>query len=762
MDLELKGNKSLSDKSESESIWASKLQKVLGTEDKFRKEGKRIIEIYENESVDGVPFNILYSNTATLTSALYSNLPRVVVGRRYDESDPAGMAAAEIVRKALTYILDDNSEENSPMDSLFSTAVLQALLPGRGVIRFKYEAEISGEAGNYSEGESSETEEVENSESIGTEKVESEYLCAELVPWDRIILAPSVSWKKMPWAAIIDYFTEEEFKKEFPDFKGEVSFDAISGNIPIEGKDAVSNSTSEGTNDLVKVFEVFDKIEKKIYFISPSNNEGKPLKTLEDSLKLSGFYPFCEPLIYVPSVSSNIPKALYSMYEVQANELNLITKRISAIISALKVRGFYDGSLTELDKLLESDDNTLIAVTNAQQLVDRKLTESIWLMPLDELIIVLQQLYRQRDEIKQNIYEISGLGDIMRGVSEASETATAQNLKSKWGTLRLRDLQKNTAKFIRNSLRIAAEIIVTSFSKETLQNMTGVKLPEQEKKQLLLMQVQMMQSQGQEIPPDMQMMLQIPTWEEVMAILKNDTMRQFKLDLETNSTIDNEISEDKAEISEFLNAIAQFMNSVAPLIADGTMPFEAAKIMLLSITKKFRFGDEVEKSLRALQAPQQSGSQEEVDQAMQQLQQEREAFEADKVKAQRELETQKAQLELEKQRQEALLNSSKQAALREIDLSKKMAMREISQEAMASKHESDMHTFINESKVKVKQKLATDQINAEKSRVTELVKLLEDTHQARMDLITKKASDRIAASKDNIEDSVEDTYYGGA
>ena len=745
-DLGLKGNESLKENSESKSIWADRLEKTLKNEDAFRLKGEEIIKTYENESEQGVPFNILYSNTATLTSALYSNLPRVTVKRRYNDNDPAGMAAAEIIRKSLTYLLDDNNAENTPMDSLFSETVLQALVPGRGSLRFKYEAEISGEG---SEG-----------------KVENEYICAELVPWDRLILAPSTSWKSMPWAAILHYMTEEEFKKNFPDYNDKISFDATSLDLPVEKEHTHRTQEVESPNDLIRVFEVFDKIEKRVYFISPSNNKGESLKTVNDPWQLSGFYPFTEPLRFVPTISSSVPKALYSMYEVQARELNVITARISAIVEALKVRGFYDGSLAELDKLLSSPDNTLIAVSNTQQLVDRTLNDSIWMMPLGELVEVLQQLYRQREEIKQVIYEITGMGDIMRGVSEASETATAQSLKSKWGTLRLRDMQKKTSLFIRNSLRIAAEMIVNSFSKETLQNMTGVRLPDQMKKELLKMQLMQMQmqEQGQEIPPDMQMMLQIPTWEEVMELLKSDTMRGYRLDLETNSTIDNEIAEDKADIGEFLNAIAQFMNSIAPLIADGTMPFEAAKNMLLAITKRFSFGEEVEQSLRTIQSPQSGPSKEEIEMEMQKLQQEREAFEQEKAKMQTMISSQQTQLDLDKKRQVAEIDLQRQEALKEIELSKRLALKEINQESAASKNETDLHATITEGKLKVKQKLATDQLNAEKSRVIELVRLLEEKLDGKIKETKASKSSENSSLEEAYEgtDNIEDTYYGGA
>ena len=47
-------------------------------------------------------------------------------------------------------------------------------------------------------------------------------------------------------------------------------------------------------------------------------------------------------------------------------------------------------------------------------------------------------LYQQREQIKAVIYELTGLSDIARGASKASETLGAQQLKSQWGSIRLK------------------------------------------------------------------------------------------------------------------------------------------------------------------------------------------------------------------------------------------------------------------------------------------------------------------------------------
>ena len=88
-------------------FWIDSIASALRRERDFRKEGKEILSIYQGEKVATTPFNILYSNTETLSPALYSNKPKPVVKRRYDDKDPTGLAASQMLRRGLEFMLDD-------------------------------------------------------------------------------------------------------------------------------------------------------------------------------------------------------------------------------------------------------------------------------------------------------------------------------------------------------------------------------------------------------------------------------------------------------------------------------------------------------------------------------------------------------------------------------------------------------------------------------------------------------------------------------
>src|SRR5258706_11234510 len=108
--------------------WIGEIAAARAREKDFRKEGRRVLEIYNGDKKDSTPFNILYSNTETLLPALYNNQPRPDVRRRFKSEDPIGKATSQVAERVLEYSIDTNGEEYSPFDNVMADAVLDALL----------------------------------------------------------------------------------------------------------------------------------------------------------------------------------------------------------------------------------------------------------------------------------------------------------------------------------------------------------------------------------------------------------------------------------------------------------------------------------------------------------------------------------------------------------------------------------------------------------------------------------------------------------
>lgn len=686
--------------------WLEKLDSARKLEKEFRKEGQRVTALYEGAKKKTHQYNILYSNTETMLPALYNSTPRPVVQRRFKDADALGKMSAQAGERILAYLIDDGNAKYTTFDEVMKSATTEALVPGRGISRFKYDASFKKTHKPKIEGE-----QLAEGDDGMMDQVDYETVCCEEVPWDRFLHGPAKKWKDVPWISFEHFMVREELVDNFGKEVGE--------EIPVtEMLQATAESDDPDTKNLhedvvglkvARVFEIWNKATKEVIFVCEQWPQGIP-KKVPDPLKLEGFYPCPRPLTFMSKISTILPVALYTMYEEQAEELNKVTFRINLLIAALKVRGMYDATLEGLKELLEADDNVLIPVENVAALLAQgnPLEKGVWFMPLQEITTTLQQLYVQRQQVKDVIFEITGIADIMRGSSQASETLGAQQLKNQWGTLRLKKSQKEVMRYARDCLRILLEIAVTKLAPETLQKMTGLPYPtgpqKKEAEQKLGMLKQQAEQQlvmsgqvppGQPInpqqlpppPPELMKTVQSPSWDDLLMLLRDDIQRNYRIDIQTNSTVDAEATEDKEDIAELLNAISQFLNGVAPLVENGSMPFEAAQGMLLAVIRRFRFGPELEDQLMLMKPPQpkvdpkqQAEMQKAQDDLKQQKEQLNQGIAAAKEKgmaAQMDLDYQKKQWELQKKMDLQEVANAKKLAQQELDNSHKLHSQEL-------------------------------------------------------------------------------------
>lgn len=612
--------------------WLSEIEARKKAEKEYRERGRTILEMYSGKKPEVVPFNILFSNTETMFPALYSNVPRAVVERRFKDDDPVGKISADAGRRMLDFLLDTNVDGYETYDQGMRGAVLDALLPGRGVTAVKYDADIGvldpGETDPTQNPEKTEEEETPADE-LAEEPAEykkSELVCLDAKIWNKVIIGPGKKWSKVPWVAFEEDIDQEEAERLF----GREMANNLTYTKPEtdDGDSPKKDDESEGSRKVAVVYQIWHKAKREVVFLGESYKEGF-LKVVPDPLGLTGFYNIPKPLQFIEKSNDLTPTALFDLYENQAKELNVLTVRINNLAKAIKARGIYDSTLgVDIKNLMDAMDNELVPADNSSSLAAEKgLQNAIWFMPLDTMILTLRELMGAREACKQIIYEIMGIADIMRGASNASETLGAQQIKQNWGNLRLKRVQKEVQRYARDLLRMMLEVAATKFSPETWKAMTGLPIPLAEEKASAQAQLQGLQQQAQmaaqqaqmtgqppqpppPIDPQLQQMAQSPSWDEVLAILRDDTQRAYRIDIETNSTVEPEAAEDQKNIQELMATMGQFLNGVGPLVAQGVMPFQAAQAMLLACTRRYRFGTEVEEMIKAMQPPKQADPQE--------------------------------------------------------------------------------------------------------------------------------------------------------
>jgi hypothetical protein len=638
--------------------WLDEIKDAKKREDDFRKDGERVLKIYGAEKNETTPFNVLFSNTETLLPALYSAVPRPVVNRRFKDEDPQGKASATAGQRALEFLLDTNVDGYETFDEAMNHCVLDALLPGRGVATVKYDAKVEGPEGQ--------------------ERKTWEIVCCETRSWNRVHFGFARKWSKVPWIAYEEYIDRDEADRLFgKDIAAKLKYSEGEDGED-EGEHRQSVDQNLGGKKTVLIYQIWDKDGGRVVrWLSPGYEDGM-LKVDPDPLGLTGFFNCPKPMAFVAKSNDLIPVAMYKIYENQAEELNRLTQRIKAVVGALRARGIYDSELgDDLDRLMKEGDSILIPSDKTSSLAAEKgLQNAIWFMPIDVLTNTLTQLYQAREQCKRVIYEITGISDILRGSSVASETATAQNIKSQWGTMRLKRLQKEVQRYARDVLRMMLEIAGTKFSEETWAGMTGLPfLTTDQRAQADQMAAAMQQAaaQGAQVPPEAQQQLQqalsMPVWGKVLELLQNDLQRAYRIDIETNSTVEPEAVEDQKNIAELMNALAQYLNGVGPLVAKGVMPMEVAQSMLLAITRRFRFGSDIEDYIKQMKAPppEDDGKAAEIQQIQEKAQAEVQKAQSEAQKVQVDSQLREMELRAEQQLEKFRLKAEFDAALAKME-----------------------------------------------------------------------------------------------
>jgi hypothetical protein len=703
--------------------WLNEIEDAKKREKDFREDGKTIIELYDGEKPDENPFNILYSNTETLQPALYSNLPRPAVKERFPKKDNKGFTVVNPLNKAvcdasnhmLSYLIDTNIEDFEKFNASIKAVVIDALLPGRGVTAIQFEAETT------------------------EDEVKWTAVVANTKKYDRFYHGFATKWERVPWIAYEEYVDEEEAENLFgAEISKKIQF-------TVSEEDEKNHPDTEERRQTALIYQIWDKNSKTIKWVS--NAHDTYLKEDDDPLEVTGFFNTPKPLMLHRKSNNLMPTPLYKLYENQAKELNRLTRSINKVAMAMKVRGGYDGNLGELfERLLDEEDNTLVPVENVTALMDGGFDKHIWLLPLGELAGVLQQLYASREQCKQVIYEITGISDIIRGQSKASETLGAQKVKEAWGTMRLKNMQGDVQEYVRDVLRIMLDVAVKKIPQRLWIKVTGLPYPTEEQKKSALKlinqlkpQIQQLMMRGdqkklkklQQEAADLTELLSTPSWENILEVLGDDYIRSFNVDIETNSTLDVEATEDKKNIAEAMNAMAQFMNGLMPMIEKGILPFGAAKSMLLDITKRFRFGPEVEDEINAMTEPkgpdaeQVQEQQKKLAEEKKKLDQEKQKFDEERNKAGKQLDDQANKLEKDNLKFEFKKELFKQQQAME----RKLAIEEI----------------------KSTDKVLTAEQEADRIKAEAKLKQIVDKHQANVQSIVDRQSANIEKIVGKIE-----------
>ena len=598
--------------------WISELDLSEKSQAKWIEQCKKINLIYREDRDNPTVrrYSLLWANIQTLAPAVYARTPTAVVSRRFKDNDPVGRYASEVLERALNF-----SVETTDFSLVMTGSRDDFLLTSRAQAWIRYVPHMKTvtkpKAANYEATASNIAPDGEITDNTETyDRVEWEEAIPDHVHWKDFGTNPARSWDEVRFVWRRAYLTREKLIKRFGEQKGKAC--PLDWGDLKDGKIVPDDQFSKAA-----VYEIWCRESRKVYWICRAYTDA-PLDERDDPLKLKDFFPCPRPLLGTCGPDSTIPVPDYLYYQSQAEEINALTVRIDKLTDALKVRGWYAGAQKDaFDNLTTAADNTLIPIDSWTAVMDKGgIDKMIAWMPVEIVASVLKACIETRKQMLDDVFQITGIADIMRGDTDPNETAAAQKLKSNWGSSRVRDRQNEMARYARDVLRIMGEIIGSRFSVDTLRKMTDVKLmTEAEKAQVQQVQQQeqqramLAQQAGQQpppptpVPPEVQQMMGLPSWDEVMALLQDNAQRTFRVEVETDSTIEPHDQEEKQRRVEFVTAVGEYLAKSLPVVQAAPQMLPVIIEGLKFLVRGFRVGREMEDTIdKALDSLQQGAA----------------------------------------------------------------------------------------------------------------------------------------------------------
>lgn len=738
------------DRSDYVKYWLDALEAV-STEDKdWRKEGENAIAVYRGDKEHDADigrhteFNIFHSNVETTLPAIYNSTPSPDVRRRFGDKDAVAKTVSQMIERNLSYSVDAYDFDETMRQVLFD-----GLVPGRGLARVRYVPYFTkatpepGEAPGEAEADSEERQIAPPVPEQG-EVLSYEEVCCEYVPWKRVRIGPADCWEQVPWIAFEHLLTRDEIEKVAEDEKDveSVQLDCRVDGAPADATDDVKKSD---TMKRGRVWEIWDREDRKVIFIATGFTT-KPLREEDDPLGLEGFFPIPRPVQPISTPGNMVPVTPYSIYKALVEEINELTFRIKRLTKQIRVRGGFGAGQADLENLMNADDGELVPIQGMEAWMDGGIDKAITWWPIEPTTKALVALYQQREAVKQSIYEITGISDIVRGASKASETATAQQIKSQWGSVRIQKLQGDVQRFARDLFRLKAEIISTKFSPETVMMIAGIKLLPQAQKQQL--QGMMGHNGGPpmpgqqpapppQLPQEIMEALERPSVEEVFGVMKSDLMRAYRVDVESDSTIRADLTRKQKDMSDFLQGTAQYIAAVGPAVQSGQMPGPVAVEIFSAFARNFKLGKQAEDAL------------DKMSEASQKPQPPKPDPEAEKAKAQMQLEQQKAQIQQQSDQAKLALEQRKAEMQSANDQSKAQSDMALAQQKMQFDMELEREKAANQYQIEMMK--ANAEIEIKRQMAAEQAKINAETSRNKMAIQAQEYSDKAAMNEGSVQ-----------
>lgn len=549
---------------------------------------------YETGNWGDGELDLFWASYEILKPATYAKPPQPVVSTQFKDRDPVKSKTAELLER-----VSISNFDRSNIDDVMCEVRDDLIFTNRGVMWLTYEKEDGKQ-------------------------------CVHIEHLDRNDFShePARKWAEVGWVKRRAWMTEKAVKERFKDTP-----DDVLGQIKYSKRREDEQRSDEKDESLkAAIDEVWHKADNKVYWVSEGVDqileEGPP------HLKLTDFWPCPRPAYGTLQRRTLIPIPDYERYAVHFNKIDTLTSRIYLLLDKVKMKGLIPagGDIADaVQELIRSEDDEILIPVPAAAMGNAGANFVAWL-PLAEIATAIQGLIDARTKLIDDYYQLSGIADIMRGASDPDETLGAQQLKGQYGSIRVRCKIDELQRIAADAVRIAAEIIADNFTKETLLDMSQMKISskadiekqikgiekagEQELK-ALAQQAEKAAAQVQEQGPEAakqaeqefnqaqqaivqkyapmlaEAQAEVPI-EDIMDLLRNNKARGFAFEIASDSTVLTDEIQEKASRNEFMTTFAGASQSLMQMAAMGEAGAALAGGMLSFVLGPYRIGRELD------------------------------------------------------------------------------------------------------------------------------------------------------------------------
>lgn len=580
-------------------FWLEEIRAAGRVEESWRQDAEKLVERYRNERnrerTGSTKLNLFYSNVETLKPRVYAQTPAPDVRRRRISEDPlsqaTGRQVSTLLERALNYAIDA-WDFDTPMKAVRD----DMLVPGRGVARLDYNSEIITRRdvmpvmappidpmidpfgallpppiiGYTLDGQPVEPDFDDEGAPFVEQKI-NERVDSRYVFWADYRQSPARQWPDVWWVSFRHTFDREQLDEEF--VTGPRATDASRAAVKDVPMMLESGKNSDGTSNRggddarqpddpqspfgrAVVWEVWNKRQRTRIWVAEGHD--KVIRKDADPLRLEGFFPLPCPLYAIKTTDTMVPRPEFDEYKDQADELDRLQDRISKLTEVLKAVAVADGDAVEFLDIKSAKDGTVIPIGRPDTTAE-DIDKSIWWWRVGEISQVIANLTMRAEQLKQQIFEIIGLGDLARGDPQPRVTAAAERFAGEFGMARMTPRSQPMAEFIRDMLRLEAEVMAEMFDPATLSEIGGMM-----------------------VTPDM------------AAMLRDEKLRNVNIEVSTDSLLRPDKAAEKAEASEALSAVGGFLQQAIPALQVSPAFAPLLMAQLKAFARTFKWGRQYE------------------------------------------------------------------------------------------------------------------------------------------------------------------------